>query len=180
MATEVGGVIQGRTTSTGLIITHNSIEIEFKIEVDETNFSEISVTRKSIQNKTRDCVDLGASSDVNWFGGNQQFNQYWPIQKHSHEHYSWVTKEENANSIMERYWLNSNGVFFFVDQSAPLFLDQNNEDVGFMCFEVNKESPYDTQEMAFDFTYRVGIGQNAKDTHLEAVSRHLKKPTDYP
>lgn len=163
-----------------MIIIHNSIEIEFRIEVDESKFSEISVSRRNIQNPTRDCVDLASSSEVNWFGGNQQFNQNWPIQKHSHSHYSWVTKEENANSIMERYWLNSNGVFFFVDQSVPLFLDQNNEDQGFMCFEVKRDLPYDTTVLSFDFTYRVGVGENAKDTHLEAVVRHLKKPTGYP
>ena len=172
--------IQGQENLNGVKITLDGIQIEFKIEADDAKFSEFSVSRKNIFAPTRDCVDLGNSSNINWFGGNQQHDQYWPIQKQKHVHNDFVTKEAFSNSIMERYWLNSNGVFFYVDQTVPLFLDQNNEDIGFLCFEAQKKLPYDTQAMNFDFTYKVGVANDARISHMEAVVRHLKKATGYP
>lgn len=84
-------------------------------------------------------------------------------------------------AISERYWLNSNGIFFRVDNDGvPLFIDQNNEHPGFMCMQAKRALPYDTHHATFDFTYHVGIGLNARDAHMQAVSRFLGKPTGYP
>lgn len=127
-----------------------------------------------------DCVDLETKSGVNWYGGNQQRFQYYPIQKMTHKHNSYVTKEERNQAIAERYWLNSNGIFVRVDNDAPLFIDQNNEHPGFMCLQARRALPYDIYHTSFDFTYHVGIGLNARAAHMQAVARFLGKPSGHP
>jgi len=123
---------------------------------------------------------LHSSDGVNWFGGNQQRQQLYPIQKMTHKHNSYLTKEEFNQAIAERYWLSSNGLFIHVDNDAPLFIDQNNEHPGFMCLQAKRALPYDIYHTTFDFTYHVGIGLNARDTHMQAVARILGKPTGHP
>lgn len=127
-----------------------------------------------------DCVDLETKSGVNWYGGSQQHYQYYPIQKMTHKHNSYVSKEEMNHAVAERYWLNSNGIFVRVNNDVPLFIDQNNEQPGYMCLEARRALPYDVYHSTFDFTYHVGIGLNARDAHMQAVARFLGKPSGYP
>lgn len=132
--------------------------------------------RKSVN----DCIDLATKSNVNWYGGNQQRFQYYPIQKMTHKHNSYVTKEDQNQAITERYWLNSNGVFIHVDNDAPLFIDQNNEHPGFLCLQAKRALPYDIYHTTFDFTYHVGIGLDARAAHMQAVAKFLGKPVGHP
>ena len=134
----------------------------------------------SFRKSTNDCVDLQSNFNVNWYGGNQQRNQFYPIQKLTHKHNSYVTKASGNMAIAERYWLNSNGLFIRVDNDVPLWIDQNNEHPGFMCLEAKRALPYDIYHTTFDFTYHVGIGLNARDAHMQAVERFLGKPTGHP
>jgi myogenesis-regulating glycosidase len=136
--------------------------------------------RKLSRKSTTDCVDLATKANVNWYGGNQQRFQYYPIQKMTHKHNSYVTKEDQNQAITERYWLNSNGVFIHVDNDAPLFIDQNNEHPGFMCLQAKRSLPYDIYHSTFDFTYHVGIGSDARVAHMQAVGRFLGKPSGHP
>lgn len=132
--------------------------------------------RKSVE----DCVNLHTETNVNWYGGNQQRFQYYPIQKLTHKHNSYVTKEALNQAITERYWLNSNGIFVRVNNDAPLFIDQNNEHPGFMCLQAKRALPYDIYHAPFTFTYHIGIGLNARDAHRQAVARFLGKPSGHP
>ena len=45
-----------------------------------------------------------------------------------------VLKSDNA-CFAERYWLNSKGGYVFVGDKVPLYLDQNNEVPGSICFK---------------------------------------------
>jgi hypothetical protein len=131
--------------------------------------------------KTADCVDLHTQEAVHWYGGNEQRNQHYPIEKLLHKHNAYVSKEEFNQAIAERYWLSSNGLFFYVDEKAPLFLDMNNDYIGYMCLEVRKALPYDIHTSPrFDFVYNVGIGRNARDVHLRAITKFLGKPLNHP
>ena len=127
-----------------------------------------------------DCIDLASGSDVHWYGGNQQRWQYYPIQKLVHRHNAYVTKEEFNQAIAERYWFNSQGIFFYVNLDAPLFIDQNNQHPDFMCLEAKRALPYDIYHTRFDFTYHIGIGLNARDVHMKAVEMFLGKPSGHP
>ena len=45
-----------------------------------------------------------------------------------------VLKSDNS-CFAERYWLNSKGGYVFVGDKVPLYLDQNNEVPGSICFK---------------------------------------------
>ncbi|CRL02784.1 CLUMA_CG015748, isoform A [Clunio marinus] len=199
LGTGPGGFVKATKSPHGLILSGRGDEIEMSIEVDESGYSQFSVTRRNIRQlfisnldgikrlilfhhrtSTEDCVDLGNATKVNWFGGNQQRHQYYPIQNMTHKHNSYVTKAVQNQAIAERYWLNSNGIFIRVDNDAPLFIDQHNENEGFMCLQAKRALPYDIYHRSFDFKYHVGIGLNARDAHMQAVKRFLGKPSGHP
>lgn len=82
-------------------------------------------------------------------------------------------------AIAERYWLNSKGVFVYVDQEAPLFLNQIASKS--LCLTVEKKLPYyahDTEPISFN--YKIGIASDARKAHLIAIEKFLKKPTGFP
>ncbi|CAO1334755.1 unnamed protein product [Diamesa serratosioi] len=180
VGTGAGGFIKSRKTDRGFILYGRGDEIEFAVEVDERDYSQFSISRRNIRKSANDCINLEGKSKVNWYGGNQQREQYYPIQNITHKHASYVTKELYNMAIAERYWLNSNGVYFFVNPDVPLFIDQNNEFIGYMCLQAKRSLPYDTYHATFDFTYHVGIAINARQAHLQAIQRFLKKPAGHP
>lgn len=157
-------------------------EISFTIEVDSANFQSVYVKRKF--NRTRsivDCVDLKTSDKVNWYGGPEQMDQRYPIQKFEFNDYAYITKELESAAIMERYWLSSAGFFILIDYQAPLFIDQNgNNSKGQICFSGRKVLPYDIHTDGFEFNYRIGLGTDARVAHLNVVSKYLGKPSGVP
>lgn len=125
-----------------------------------------------------DCVQL-KSNEMSWYGGPEQKYQYWPIEKLSFDSYSYVTKEADSCALAERYWLNSRGLFIYVEKEAPLFLTQTANSL--MCLYTEKYQPYYTRDgPSFTFNYKIGIATDAKQAHLKAVEHFLNKPTDYP
>lgn len=147
--------------------------------VSRPNFSLIRIARNLTNGfVATDCIDLD-SSRLNWFGGPQQKEQYWPVQKLTLRNYAYVSKEQDNCGVTERYWLNSVGAFVYVDQDAPLFLNQNI-DSNTLCLQAKAELPFDRLAKAFTFNYYVGVGADARKVHLEAVNYFLKKPTGVP
>lgn len=138
------------------------------------------MSRTVAQTQTRrDCIRL-QSDRMSWFGGPQQKKQYWPVDKLTFNDYVYVSKELDNCGVAERYWLNSRGSFIYVEPDVPLFLDQNIGGNN-LCLVAKKTLPYDTHTAgAFSFSYYIGVGVNARDAHLQAVARFLKKPTGYP
>lgn len=124
-----------------------------------------------------DCVRIAGS---NWFGGPQQKYQYWPIQKLRFSEYSFLTKEADNCAVADRYWLNSLGSFIYVDDTAPLFIDQNYGEPGYMCLEVKKALPYDVYEDTYSFVYQIGVARDAKVAHMAAIRNILGKPSGHP
>ncbi|XP_029729604.2 myogenesis-regulating glycosidase-like [Aedes albopictus] len=154
-------------------------EFEFTKDVDQPGLSLLTVARRS-RHRSRmvsDCVKLRGS---NWFGGPEQKNQYWPIQKLHLQDYSYLSKQVDNCAVAERYWLNSRGSFVFVDDESPLFLDQNSRMPGYMCLEAKKSLPYDTYDETYSFVYQIGVGVDAREAHLGAVQNVLGKPTGHP
>lgn len=119
------------------------------------------------------------SDRKNWYGGPQQKKQYWPIEKCTFSQYSYVTKEADNCAIAERYWLNSEGIFFYINDAAPLFIDQNVNG-NKLCFIGQKKLPYYTYDTSFSFDYYIGIGRDPRQVHMEAVKRFLGKPRGHP
>lgn len=81
-------------------------------------------------------------------------------------------------AIVERYWLNSKGVYFYIDAATPLFINQMPNEM--ICFKAAKEMPYNVRNSRFTSRMKIGIAKNPKEAHLKAVNLHLKKPREIP
>lgn len=157
-------------------------EIHFSIQHDTDKFATLHVTRKfkSKESTVTDCIDL-RRNDLNWYGGPQQMDQRYPIQKFEFTDYAYITKELESAAIMERYWLASNGFFIVVDYETPLFIDQNTEaKPDHICFTGKKALPYDIHTNEFSFSYKIGVSENPRETHMNVINRILGKPIGTP
>lgn len=121
------------------------------LELDATGIR-VTWQTKNMKEVLRDCFDLNVTR-LNWYGGPQRYGQVWPLQKmvlNGSEPY--VIKKSDNFAVAERYWLNSKGAYIFIDDRAPLFVDQNLKYKDEVCFTAKAESPYIGRE-------RVGIQQ---------------------
>lgn len=167
------------TLTNNITITGTKSVLNIQLIYTSTNFTLVQFSRETIlkPNIVTDCLNTKQTNTTYWYGGPQQKYQYWPIEQLSLTDYSYVTKELDNCGIAERYWLNSNGIFIYVDAETPLFIDNNSTNI---CFRAKKELPYDTYTNDFSFKYHIGIGLDARSAHREAVSRFLQKPTGHP
>lgn len=180
MGEAFGSALVISSIDNGFVFTGNGFTVQASVVLDTSSLTLIRVTRTATQTQTRkDCVRL-LTDRMSWYGGAQQRLQFWPIEKLTYSDRAYVTQEENNLAITERYWLNSEGSFIYVEPEVPLFLDQNQNDNS-LCLVAKRQSPYDTHTAgAFSFNYYIGVAPNAKDAHLAAVARFLNKPTGHP
>lgn len=157
--------------------TVDGFEVSITIDVDTSKFASVYVKQGFVDNNStsRTCVDL---NPFNWYGGPEQSNQKYPIQKLNFTDFPYVTTESNSAVVTERYWLASNGFFILIDYETPLFVDQNGGKR--VCFTAKKQLPYDTYSRGFTFNYRFGASSDTKTTHLNVVNRMLGKPLGIP
>lgn len=155
--------------------------ISFTIDFNEEDFASIRVTRKveSKDLKVTDCIPLD-KENLNWYGGPEQKTQKYPVQKFNFTDFPYVPRKAGLSSVMERYWLASNGFFILIDYDTPLFLSQNSNDQ--ICFTAKRSLPYNTHSWAgdFSFSYRIGAGITARKTHLNVIRRILGRPISTP
>ncbi|XP_065079534.1 myogenesis-regulating glycosidase-like [Ochlerotatus camptorhynchus] len=180
MDRDVQSVSEFEETVSGFMLRNNrGEEIEILKDVDQPHFSLFTIARRvrHARKKVADCVKIRGA---NWFGGPEQKNQYWPIQKLRLRDYSYLSKQIDSCSVAERYWLNSHGSFVYVDEETPLFVDQNHRKPGYMCLEAKKSLPYDTYDETYSFVYQVGVGNDAREAHIDAVNTILGKPSGHP
>lgn len=109
-----------------------------------------------------------------WYGGPAQRRQYWPAEKlHYEKYYDYVPNAADQANVMERYWLNSNGGFVFMDKDIPLFISQNDHDDR-LCFMPRDKIPFNPIQLT------IGLSENAVDAHRLAVTHYLKRPIGKP
>ena len=136
----------------------------------------LSSTATSQSEILEDCYNLG---DAHWYGGPEQRHQYWPIEKTKFADYSYVPKEQDYQSIAERYWLSSEGVYIFVEEGVPLFIDLNSEQDKHICFKAKNAAPYPRETIPF-LNYTICTYENARVAHENAIQDVLGKPSGYP
>uniref|UniRef100_A0A182JJV8 Glycoside hydrolase family 31 N-terminal domain-containing protein n=1 Tax=Anopheles atroparvus TaxID=41427 RepID=A0A182JJV8_ANOAO len=169
-------------TETGFTLTNTASDgtvLELAKDLDQAAYSQFSVKRNNVPRDVElvDCLNL---LNTHWYGGPQQKRQYWPVQKLRFNRYSMLSKELDNSAVGDRYWLNALGSFLYVDETAPLFADQNYGQPGYLCLETRAILPYDTHGPDYDFRYTVGVAADARAVHLEAVRNILGKPSDHP
>lgn len=170
-----------RITDGVILVGAGGRQLQIQITKDTPNLSIYKVSRNvTKEDAPQDCVNLEIGR-ISWYGGSEQFSQYWPVEKSEFANYSYVTKSSDNCAIAERYWLNSRGVFIYVDEDVPLFLNQNSEGhTDQLCFNARKASPYNTDDEFFNFEYQIGIAQNVREAHMAAVTNFLHKPSGVP
>ncbi|XP_012256854.2 myogenesis-regulating glycosidase-like [Athalia rosae] len=124
-----------------------------------------------------DCYQL--SEFTQWFSGPQHRYQHWPIQHMRYEDEPYLPTHQTNMAVTERYWLSSKGIYIFVEDEAPLFLDQNNYKDKNLCLKAKNKTPYREREN-ITLAYEVGVFNNPRQAHEVVIREHLGKPTGYP
>lgn len=164
----------------GFELTGNGQTIRFESLSNHSEFSLVRVTRNvSSTEIASDCMPLNIGRTA-WYGGPSLFHRYWPIEKITLTNYSMVSKIQDASAIAERYWLNSNGVFIYIDLITPFFVNQNVGNNNSLCLTAQNSPPYNVRRDQISLTYYIGAHTNTRLAHLEAVNRLLGKPVDLP
>lgn len=138
----------GRNVSSSKCIGESECKIgdvTLSLKKSQNGFS-INWSSNDTKEILKDCFDL-KKGEWNWYGGPEQYNQVWPIEKLSLSGSTpYVVRKNDNNAVAERYWLNSKGTFIFVDDKVPLFVDQNEEYNGRVCFIAKAVNPYINRE----------------------------------
>ncbi|XP_011868146.1 PREDICTED: uncharacterized family 31 glucosidase KIAA1161 isoform X7 [Vollenhovia emeryi] len=125
----------------------------------------------------RDCFQL--ADDTQWFGGPQHHHQRWPVQHMYYVEEPYLPTHPENMAIAERYWLSSKGIYIYVDEESPLFLDQNNYRDKYLCLIAKNRAPYHHRNN-IQLIYTLGVFTDSKTAHQHAVKNYLGKPQDYP
>lgn len=148
-------------------------------EIDKTNgIVKVSHFINNAKAKIALCIEL--KEGVQWFGGPQTRYQHWPIQKMYFDEEPYLPTHQKNMAIAERYWLSSEGNYIFVDDTVPLFLDQNNYKENHLCLIAKNGNPY-TSRTRITLQYEIGtmIG-NPRLAHELVVKNHFEKPQNIP
>ncbi|XP_013142492.1 PREDICTED: uncharacterized family 31 glucosidase KIAA1161-like [Papilio polytes] len=145
---------------------------------EESGGTRVSVTWDGPSDRVfEDCFDFG---DQQWYGGPEQKDQQWPIQKSKIQKYSIISKEADNSAISERYWLNSDGLYIYVHPEVPLFVDHHNILENHLCFIAEVADPYSTKRSHNVLKYDIWQFDDPKTAHMHAVKTYLGKPSGIP
>lgn len=138
----------------------------------------IHVTR--VADSTAELADCYQFTEgTQWFGGPQLRYQHWPVQHMYYEEEPYLPTHPTNMALSERYWLSSNGISIYVNETNPLFLDQNNYRDNYLCLIAKNKAPYRHRDRV-QLNYELGVFLDPKTAHQHMIKTHLGKPTDRP
>lgn len=153
-------------------VAHTQITVDPKSEVVKIS-REVNDTKGEII----DCYQL--TENTQWFGGPQIRYQHWPIQGMYYEEEPYVTTHPNNIAIAERYWLSSRGIYIYVSEKDPLFIDQNNVEEKHLCLIAKNKNPYPKRDK-ITLNYEIGLFGDPKLAHRNVIEKHFGKPSNHP
>lgn len=172
LSNEFGGKINVSEIENGIVAHGVGQDIKFETVEDSDGFTLIKVSRSLNSSEVVcDCFELFIGK-LNWYGGTESV-QNWPIEKSRYESFPYLP----TSGVAERYWLHSGGGFIYVDDQAPLFVDQNIKP-NKICLKVQNALPYNTRRDHFDFVYYLGLAADAKQAQVKAAQNFLNRPTN--
>jgi len=131
-----------------------------------------------------DCFDL---TDAHWYGGTVVRKMYWPIEGLSHNTTAYVPGNvagvpPGYGGVLERYWVNSNGMAVQIDWGVPLWVSINQTGDQKLCLRAQyRDSPYyNYDDSPVNLTYTVCRGNDVRHVHDYMAETYLAKPTDIP
>ncbi|XP_029674396.1 myogenesis-regulating glycosidase-like isoform X3 [Formica exsecta] len=144
-----------------------------------TDHEIISVTRV-VADPAAELVDCYQFTEgTQWFGGPEFRYQFWPVQHMYYEEEPYLPTHPQNMALSERYWLSGKGVYIYVNETNPLFLDQNNYRDNYICLIAKNKAPYRRRD-SVQLDYELGVFPNPKAAHQHVVKNHLGKPTGHP
>ncbi|KAL0117299.1 hypothetical protein PUN28_010272 [Cardiocondyla obscurior] len=170
----------GTSTVNYFIINSPTGNIRTFLAIDADKDKEtITVTHTSADPDSEIIHCFQLTDDTEWFGGPEIRHQHWPVQHMYYEEEPYIPTHPENMAITERYWLSSKGVYIYVNEESPLFLDQNNYQDKYLCLIAKNKKPYQHRDK-IELKYNIGVFENPKVAHLNAVNTFLGKPTGRP
>ena len=124
-----------------------------------------------------DCYALDDNTE--WYGGPQIRYQHWPIQHMYYEEEPYLPTHPTNMALAERYWLNSKGFWIWVNETVPLFLDQNNILDKYICLVAKNKAPY-RERSKITLDYLIGYSSTPRSAHETVVSKIFGQPSGRP
>ncbi|XP_071845274.1 myogenesis-regulating glycosidase-like isoform X1 [Apostichopus japonicus] len=131
-----------------------------------------------------DCYDM---KSAHWYGGGEVFEQQWPLEEWQLPMTPYVSGDflinEDAKysygSMLEPYWLSSNGVAIHVDSSTPLHVGISKEKLCLRStYENSKYQNHGKSPPSMD--YKLCIGRNVKEVHDYMRANFFFFPSSWP
>lgn len=128
----------------------SNVEFEVDLDVmayneeDRTSCHSLMLISYSNDYIPRLCFEL---KDAHWFGAAELQIQRWPLNHVILPTQPFVTHDivptnSSFGNVIERYWVNSDGVAILIDEITPLFSSFNENGDGKVCFEAKFEHPF--------------------------------------
>ncbi|XP_077989395.1 myogenesis-regulating glycosidase-like [Glandiceps talaboti] len=136
--------------------------------------------------KPNDCFSMSTAS---WYGGGEMYNQKWPINSCNVSTTPFVSTDlrynkEGFGSVLEPYWLSSQGVAIYVDDNSPLHVSLNHVSGDELCLQANYDNSmymYTVPENKLStLKYTICTNSNIKTTHQFIVQQYFQTPKEYP
>ncbi|XP_019631326.1 PREDICTED: uncharacterized family 31 glucosidase KIAA1161-like [Branchiostoma belcheri] len=131
-----------------------------------------------------DCLDL---APAHWYGGAEMYYQGWPIETWNKSMTFYLSGDmyqslEEWGSVMERYWLSSEGVGVTVSETVPLHVSVNYMNNGKLCFKAAyKNSPYqNVNNVRPKLEYTLCQARDVKTAQQFMMNRFYSKPRGKP
>lgn len=160
---------------TTCIATSVFSKIKIKADLDSEIINVLYTTTEN--NLIKTCYLF--ENDTDWFGGPQRKYQRWPIQHGWFEETAYVPSASQNMAVAERYWLSSKGIYIFVSERDPLFVDQNSLENNKLCLIAKNEKPYRRRNVV-TLSYQIGVFSDPRKAHENVIQKHFKKPIGYP
>ncbi|XP_006820508.1 myogenesis-regulating glycosidase-like [Saccoglossus kowalevskii] len=153
-------------------------------ETGETTCYDIYWSSSSRDHEPLDCFLL---TGAHWYGSAEMYYQLWPIEKWNEPMTVYLSGDMLANptdygSVLERYWLSSQGVGIFVEEDVPLFASLNYQNDSKLCYKAKyEESAYPNRDKNPPFMkYSICTNTNIRTAHTYMSSRFFQKPSNIP
>lgn len=153
-------------------IASSSEDVFFAITADTENGFNIVWETIDTAAVFQDCFEL---LDFDWFSGQVTDTTQWRVQNKQIKTVANIVSQESP--VSEPYWVNSQGGFIFVNETTPLFVDQNNILDNNLCLVAKIDGPYSKSRSRVLLNYTIGAGMDAREGHQAAIDNLLGRPT---
>ncbi|XP_076340378.1 myogenesis-regulating glycosidase-like isoform X4 [Tachypleus tridentatus] len=146
------------------------------------NLSCYSVNWQALSHHTHleDCFSLHGAF---WYGMGEIKNISWPLSNISLNMQPFVSGDvydSDFGSILERYWLSSEGIAIHVDPEVPLYVSLNSSRNERLCFIAKYQGfPYHVSENKLpNLKYTLCTGTDIKSVHLDTMHKFHSLPSN--